>query len=311
VASAYKYVQDGWKQGSSWHGAVANRLPPPEQLYQALAGQSGVSLFSAVIGATFSFFGGAVDMVLMIFLSIYWSIDRVHFERLWLSLLPVRRRTRTRDLWRAVETETGAYLRSEAVQAIAASLVLWGGYFAIGQPYPAVLAVIGGLAWMIPWVGVLIAMSILALLSLPMLVLDGGASFLTATLPAMLYTLAVFLVLELVIEPRFFKRRRYNGLLTAFVAIGMAQVWGLLGLLLGPPVAAIIQIVAWHSINRPPSESRDPVPAGSSFDERLQAIRDALGRVESPQPELLSFIERLENLVHETRRLGPAASGPD
>lgn len=304
VASAYNYVEDGWKKGSSWHGVVANRLPPPEQLYQALVGQSGVSLFSAVIGATFSLFGGVVDLVLTIFLSIYWSIDRVHFERLWLSLLPVRLRTQTRELWRAIETEAGAYLRSEAIQAVSASIVLWCGYFALGQPYPTLLAMIGGLAWLVPWIGVLIAMAFLALLSLPTLVLDGGASLLTSTLPAGLYTLAVFLILELVIEPRFFNRRRYNALLTAVIAIGMAQVLGLLGLLLGPPLAAIIQIVAWHWINRGPSgEPVESAAGAAAFDERLRTIREVLGRADSPSPEALTFIDRLEKLVQETRRL--------
>jgi predicted PurR-regulated permease PerM len=305
VTDAYKHVEDGWKEGPSWHVAVAKHVPPPEQLYQALAGKSGVSLLSTIIGATFSLFGIVVDLVLTIFLSIYWSIDRVQFERLWLSLLPVRLRTQTRDLWRAVETEAGAYLRSEVIQALSASVVLWGGYFALGQPYPAVLAAIGGLAWLIPWIGVLIAMALLALLSLPAIVLDGGASLWTVTLPASLYTLAVFLILELAIEPRFFNRRRYNALLTAVIAIGMAQIWGLLGLLLGPPVAAIIQIVAWHWVNRSPSVETSEAAGAATFDERLLAIREMLQRVESPSPEALTFVDRMEKLVQEARRLAP------
>ncbi|HVW39652.1 MAG TPA: AI-2E family transporter [Pirellulales bacterium] len=308
VARAYDHIKDDWIKKSAWRQAVVARLPPPEQLSQALVGESGASLATALLGATFSAFGAAIDFVLMIFLSIYWSIDRVHFERLWLSLLPARERSQTRELWRTIEAKVGDYARSEAVQAIAAGLVLWLGYVAIGQPYPALLALIGALVWLIPWVGAAIALAAVLLLSLPKLIVDGGASFMTVTLPAACFTVAVLLVLELTIEPKFFNRRSYNALVTAIVAIGMAEIWGVLGLLLGPPVSAIMQIAAWQWINRASKAESAPAPvAAEAFEQRYESIREAMRRVETPRPELLTFVERLENLVHEARRLSPPA----
>lgn len=309
VARAYDHIKDDWIKKSAWRQAVVARLPPPEQLYQALVGESGAGLATALLGATFSAFGVAVDFVLMIFLSIYWSIDRVHFERLWLSLLPARERSQTRELWRTIEAKVGDYARSEAVQVIAAGLVLWLGYVAIGQPYPALLALIGALVWLIPWVGAAIALAAVLLLSLPKLIVDGGASFMTVTLPAACFTVAVLLVLELAIEPKFFNRRSYNALVTAIIAIGMAEIWGVLGLLLGPPVSAIMQIAAWQWINRVSNAKSAPVPiAAEAFEQRYESIREAMRRAETPRPELLTFMERLENMVHEARRLSTPAA---
>lgn len=308
VARAYDHIKDDWIKKSAWRQAVVARLPPPEQLYQALVGESGAGLASALLGGAFSALGAAVDFVLMIFLSIYWSIDRVHFERLWLSLLPARERAQTRELWRTIEAKVGDYARSEAIQAVAAGLVLWLGYAAIGQPYPTLLALIGAMVWLIPWVGAAISLAAVLLLSLPTLIVDGGASFITVTLPAACFTVAVLLVLELAIEPRLFNRRSYNALVTAIIAIGMAEIWGVLGLLLGPPVSAIMQIAAWQWINRPSNAESAPAPvATEAFEQRYATILDAIRRAESPRPELLTFVERLENLVHETRRLSTPA----
>ncbi len=310
IATAYQYVQQHWTKGHSWQRALEARLPPPAQLYQAVVGDKSASLLSMLAGATFSIAGGVIDLVLVLFLSVYWSLDRVHFERLWLSLLPVDERAETRRLWRSIEFEIGAYCRSEAVQSIVAALILGCGYAALGQPYPALLAAIGGLAWLIPWVGAPLAVTPLLILSLPSLASDSGASFLTVTLPAALYTLAVLLFLELAIEPRFFNRRRYNALLTAIVAIGLAQIWGVFGFIIGPPLAAVAQIVGWQWINRPKISDMSPVvlPQGA-FDSRLQTIRSSVANAREARPELLSLTDRLETLVHQIDELTAAASG--
>ena len=302
VGRAYEQIEQSGTEGLAWGESLGARLPAPEQLYEALIGESAADVLSALLGATFSAFETAVDLVLTIFLSVYWTIDQVRFERLWLSLLPAPERAEMRELWRNIEAKAGAYFRSEAIQTISAGLILWLGYVALGQPYPVLLALIGGLAWLIPWVGALVAVAAVALLSLPTLIVEGGESLFSTTLPAALWTFAVLLALELAIEPRFFNRRRYNSLATALIAIGMAEVWGLFGLLLGPPVAVILQIAAWQGMHRQPSETGPPVSSSETLEQRLQTIRAEIGSLQSPRPKLLSYLARLERLIGETRR---------
>lgn len=310
VGSAYERLERTSAQHSAWRQTIIARMPSPDQLYEALVGESSANMLSTLLGGAFSIFGFVIDLALVVFLSIYWSIDRVHFERLWLSLLPARQRAQARDLWRAIEDRAGAYLRSEAIQAVSAAVVLWLGYVGLGQPYPALLALICGLVWLLPWIGALFAVAAVVLLSLPTLAIDGGASLLTVTLPAAVYTFAVLLVLELEIEPRFFNRRGYNALVTAVVAISMAEMWGVFGLLLGPPVSAIFQIAAWQWINRHAnSEIEQPIPSSEAFEQRLETIRRSVEGAESHSPEMLSFLERLERLIQETREVALPAAG--
>ncbi|MCX6038495.1 MAG: AI-2E family transporter, partial [Chloroflexi bacterium] len=106
-------VQDAWRLpvwlgGSSFQHALVARLPPPSKLFEAITGDQGQLVLPAILGFTQGI-GSVVSGVLVIlFLSIYWGIGQIHFERLWLSLLPSGQRKQARGIWRTVEPDIGA-----------------------------------------------------------------------------------------------------------------------------------------------------------------------------------------------------------
>jgi predicted PurR-regulated permease PerM len=266
-------------------------------LFAALAGEPGRALLQSLLGATLTVFGMAVDLVIVVFLGIYWSIDQVYFERLWLSLLPLDRRRAARDVWRAIETDVGAYVRSEGIQSIVAGILLWLGYLALGQPYPVLLATIGAVAWLIPWVGVLLAVGGVVLLSVPALVLSPNHAI-GSLVPSIIYTSLLLLILQRYVEPRFFDRRRYNALVTTVIIFGMADVAGIMGLVFGAPLAAALQIAGRHWVRSRVAPTAAEPPAGNgSLAARLAALRGALARQKRPAPELVSLVDRLGVLV--------------
>ena len=83
-------------------------------LRRARQGVAGVTSF---LGATTGLLDAFSKLALILVLSIYLSIDYIRFERLWLSLVPVKQRERARAVWRALESGLGAYVRSETVQS--------------------------------------------------------------------------------------------------------------------------------------------------------------------------------------------------
>ena len=142
-----------WLEGSSFQQLLVAWLPTPDKLFVAITGEQGQLVLPALLGFTQGI-GGVVSAVLVIlFLSIYWSINQIHFERLWLSLLPSGQRKQARGIWRTVEPEIGVYIRSEIIQSLLAALLLGFGYWLLGSPYPTLLALVGALAWLIPVVG--------------------------------------------------------------------------------------------------------------------------------------------------------------
>ena len=115
---------------------------PPSKLFEAVTGDQGQLVLPAILGFTQGI-GGVVSGVLVIlFLSIYWSINQIHFERLWLSLLPSGQRKQARGIWRTIEPDLGAYIRGQVIHSLLAGLLLGLGYWVLGSPYPALLALV-------------------------------------------------------------------------------------------------------------------------------------------------------------------------
>ncbi|HEX3657423.1 MAG TPA: AI-2E family transporter [Pirellulales bacterium] len=286
----YEHVTSRWTQGTMLERALASRLPAPAALSETLTGEHGLALAQTALGITWNLFENVIRVIMVLVLSIYWSLDRVHFESLWLSLLPGDLRAEMRDMWHDMESGVGAYLRSEVVRSIVAGLLLAGGYSLLGLDYVALLTMIGAFACLLPWIGVVVAL-------VPAWFV-GWQAGLGLAIAAAVYTLAVFLLLKMVVEPRFFNRRRYNPLLAALVALALAELFGLVGLIIGPPIAVALQIYFAHWLRRS-SPAPDLALDLGSLEVRIAAMRATLEQTEPPPPELVSMLERLSTLVRD------------
>ena len=294
LTSAYEQIFRTWPQGTSFQQLLVERLPPPDELFKAIAGERGAMLARTVLGVAQGFFSGLSSLFIVIVLSIYWSSDRDHFERLWLSLLPSKERTRARDIWRSIEKGVGSYVRSEVIQSLLAAILLWLGYRLMGLQYPVLLALTGALLWLIPWLG--------ALLAVILPVIMGFTIHPALAAAAAVYTLLVLLLLEVVVEPRFFNRRRYSSLLVIIIVVAMANAYGLVGLIVAPPLAAAIQIF-FSNLARtaPTNESVQPGVQVANLRTRLEKVQEMVaGRGEETLPEMESLLGKLAELIDES-----------
>jgi putative permease len=278
--------------------ALNGRIPPAEELLTAVVGNHGEQAARLILGTAFGLVGAVVDLVFVIVLSIYWTVDREYFERLWLSLLPLPHRVSARKLWRMLETELGAYARSEIAQTLLAGIVLGTGFYILGIRYPALLALVAALSWLVPWLGVLVALIALAVAELPALVLAWPSSLLPVAAGAV-FTVAVFMILEFGVEPRMFNRRRYNSLFIVLAVMALAETFGILGLLLGPLAAMAIQATVEH-IERERVAARAPATDLASLDGRIADVRAWASGNEVPR-EWSSIVDRLGVLIVEAR----------
>jgi hypothetical protein len=163
----------------------------------------------------------------------------------------------------------------------------------LGLKYPILLAVLGALAWLIPWVGVLLAL-------VPALIV-GLAAGPVVGLIAAVYTLAVLLFLQLVVEPRLFNRQPYSSLLVAVMVLVLADSFGVIGLILAPPLAAAIQIF-FAQLFRPAlsAPSVETVRQLDALRERLVEVRKMTEAAPNPaSPDVNSLVQRVESLLDE------------
>jgi len=291
-------VQSTWVlparlEGGFLQQALDRWLPTPDKLFEAITSQRQLML-SAFLGFTQGIGGIVSGLFIILFLSIYWSINQYHFERLWLSLLPSEQRTRAREIWRTLERDLGAYIRSEITQSLLAVLLLGLGYWMLGTPYPALLAVVGAVAWLVPVVGA--ALAVILPLFLGLLT---GAQF---SLFTVLYTLIVLIALQVWVEPRLYSRRRNDPILTLVILLAMADAFGLLGIIIAPPLSVACQTL-WKLLTR---DRLTPVTVFqiSDLKERQARLYVALDEMEGPPlPLIVSSMERLAGLLDKAEPL--------
>jgi predicted PurR-regulated permease PerM len=288
-------VQDEWRlpmwlQGSSFQQVLAERLPTPSKLFTAVTGDQGQLVLPAILGFTQGIGGIVSGGLIILFLSIYWSTNQIHFERLWLSLLPSGQRKQARGVWRTIEPDIGTYIRGELIQSLLAGLLLGFGFWLLGSPFPALLALAGALACLIPMVGVVLAV-------IPVLLI-GLLTSVQLSLFTAFYTLVVFTALRGWVKPRLFKHRWENPILTVVLLIALADAFGFVGIIVAPPISVVCQIL-WSRLVSRRAASGAAVQV-SDLKERQSQLWVAIKAMNEPPLALVtSSMERLTQLIEK------------
>lgn len=292
LARAYELLHPAWQDGSAWQQMMVRRLPSPETFYESIGGEEGELFAQQLLQVTRRLLAGIGLLLLTIIVSLYWAVDQPRAERLGLSFFSPRHRQIARGIWRDIGEGVGGYLRSEGTQTLIALIALTAGYHLLGLPYPTILALGVALAWLVPLVGVLLA--------LPMVIASGLIHGLLAAAAAVLYTLAIFAVLEYIVEPRIRQRHRFSPILTILAMLVLLESFGLLGLILAPFLSMAVQITLSHTVSRRRDAGRQDGTAPKIGDLRhsLEALRSTLDEMEDrARPELVNLAGRLENLL--------------
>ena len=289
--AAYERAKVEWPQsGTAFQQALAEQLPPSADLYRVLISEQGIPALASVFGIAQNFFSTLGQIAIILILSLYWSADQFRFERLGLTLLPEEHHPRALHIWRSVETGVGEYLRSELIQSVLTGLFLWWGFSMLGIRYPVLLALWGAIVRLIPWFGAVIA-------ALPVLLI-GLAMSSTMGILATLYTIGILLILNLVIEPRFFPRYKYSASLIVLFVIALGETIGFIGVILAPPLAVAVQILFQHLYPLPELTASEVSEQVTDIRKRLLELRRRIRN--SRKRGSIRLMERLQRLVRRT-----------
>ncbi len=286
LALVYDQIWQTWPSGTNLEKLLIQQLPPPDTFLSSITGDQVVNLVSAIAGITASSLTALGEFAIVIVLSVYWSIYRNEFERFWLSRLNHPGRQTVRIVWHSIESTIGAYIRSELLQSLLAGCLLYFTFWLFQLPYPLLLAVLGAVAWLIPYIGVIIALSAVFMIGL---MVNLATAVLTTTI-----TLVVYIALQILVEPLLFRRKDFSALLTVLMMILLADSFGLLGLLIAPPVAAAIQIVLRATLAKKP-ERNEPLPTIQELKARLAAVQEKIAQSkDSESASLIPIVKKLE-----------------
>jgi predicted PurR-regulated permease PerM len=297
LTMTYEGVYNRWPEGGAFQRTIAEMLPPPQDMFDVFTGEPFIGLL--LLNFTTNFISFITEFAFIIILSIYWSVDRTRFERLLLSLLPVEKRTWSRNTYRAIENEIGIYIRSMFVRAILSGILLGLGLSLMGVDYAALLGILGALMSLIPWLGVILV------------IIPVAASALTTSvqlaLIAAVYTFVILILLEVVVVPKIVSRGQYSSLLMILIAIMLFEGAGLLALVLAPPLSAAIQLVVRRLREVPPAQlSMRSVRKIADLRARVERIQEMVEEIEGEKPpQTVNLLQRLEKMVDEADELMP------
>jgi hypothetical protein len=158
--------------------------------------------------------------------------------------------------------------------------------------------VVGAVAWLVPVVGAALAVILPLLLGL----LTGAP----LSLITVLYTFLVLIALQVWVEPRLFQRKWDNPILTLVIVLAMADAFGLLGIIVAPPLSVVCQIL-WNLLINDRLTPETTVQV-SDLRDRQARLRLTIEEMEGSAPPLvISSMERLDDLLTKAEPVLQAA----
>jgi predicted PurR-regulated permease PerM len=111
-----------------------------------------------LVALPMAFFSVAANLVLVVFLSLYWLIAQPALRGWVLGLIPDERRNHFRGVLTEAGQTVGGYVRGVILSAVSIAILTYIGLRLLGVPSPLVLAVLAGFGELIPVLGPLLAM---------------------------------------------------------------------------------------------------------------------------------------------------------
>ena len=181
-------------------------------------------------------FGGAVDTILVIVLSVYFQIDG-HRIVAWLrNRAPLRWRHRVNFLVNTFEGVIGGYIRGQISLSVLVGVLTGVSMFVVGVPYALLLGVLAFLLEFIPIIGVFI--SGVACVSLA----------LTKGVVLAIVVLIIFVAMHIfesdLASPRLVGRAvGLHPAVSIFALLAGSELFGLWGALFASPIAGVAQAI--------------------------------------------------------------------
>lgn len=187
-------------------------------------------------------FGGIVDTILVIVLSIYLEIDGHRIIRWLRTSSPLRFRPRITFILSTFEHVVGGYIRGQITLSALIGVLVGAGMFLLHVPYAVLLGLLAFVLEFIPIIGVFVSGAACVLLALTQ-------SVLVAVL-VLAYFIFVHVIEGDVVGPRIVGRAvGLHPAVSIFALLAGAELFGLWGALFASPVAGVIQAFLaeiWH-----------------------------------------------------------------
>jgi len=293
ISNLKRWFLPVWLERMGFARSLLELLPPPGELFDIATNDGGKILMPVLQNISTNLVTILSGLVVIIFLSIYWTGSQDRFERLWLSLLSVERRQKARTIWRQIDASLGDYGRFLLVKFFLTWILISVSVYYLRSPYPVLLGLVVALANLLPIIGI-----VLALLFTLAIGLLSSILFYPWLLACVFLVLTV---LSMFVWPKLYQDKWDAPILRLLLLLIIGETMGLRWLILAPPLAITVQII-WNSLSTKLRKSSRPLMGFESLKLHQENLSQAIGDLESTPPALTNNLTRLNQLVEEANQ---------
>ena len=232
-------------------------------LFSATTGDQGV-MTSAEMAAGYVAVAARVifTTIVILALTLYWTLDGPRIIRSLLLLIPQDRRESMNDLISAMEASVGYFIIGQGLLCLSIGAMALVAYLLIGLPNAFVLAIAAGIMEAVPMIGP-------ALGAVP-----AGLVALTISPNKLIWVIIASVIIQqtenTLLVPRIVKRTvGVNPFVTLLAIFAFSSLFGIAGALMAIPMAAIIQLLLNHFVFQQPTVELE-VSEGRDYSSRLR-----------------------------------------
>lgn len=188
---------------------------------------------TSVFGTIVGLFGGLLSAIVVVVISFYLATQEKGVKRFLVSLIPSEHRHYLSDLIDRIQSKIGGWLRGQLILMLIVGILVFIGLRLLGVKYALTLALIAGFLEIIPYIGPILS-------AIPATIITFFQSPFLALMVIILFTVVNQLE-NYVLIPQVMKRTVGLNPITIMIAMLIgAKLFGILGIILAVPVAAII-----------------------------------------------------------------------
>jgi len=232
-------------------------------LFSATTGDQGV-MTSAEMAAGYVAVAARVifTTIVILALTLYWTLDGPRIVRSLLLLIPQDRRESMNDLISAMEASVGYFIIGQGLLCLSIGAMALVAYLLIGLPNAFVLAIAAGIMEAVPMIGP-------ALGAVP-----AGLVALTISPNKLIWVIIASVIIQqtenTLLVPRIVKRTvGVNPFVTLLAIFAFSSLFGIAGALMAIPMAAVIQLLLNHFVFQQPTVELE-VSEGRDYSSRLR-----------------------------------------
>lgn len=196
----------------------------------------GPDVIGSVLGTVWTVLGGVFGFVTIVVLSIYLLLDADALLGTLVEASGPERRHRVRRMLYDIGQRASAWLSGQLLLGAIIGAITMIALALLGVPYFIVLGVLAGIGELIPYLGPIIA-------AVPALALAAGTSWQLAALVALFYVILQQFENHILLPRVMAQQVGVSPVVVIVAVLAGGSLWGLTGVILAVPTAAILEIL--------------------------------------------------------------------